>query len=228
MCEGFDEPNQLVRIFLGPDEEIMKTCRALVDPLREIVLTAYAGALKRYILVLQETIKHADISKDPELLQLTLFFAMSGVPSMQAWAEPQIPPGRRDVFFYELEALARDLACKNVDVATYLREMYSVVMIGKREGPIRLPHPRHLDEWRREFKDGDLPDATLVDGAAVDAALALRADADEDFNRAPGRIGLCMPPKRKRAKKKNKCKSTSKPIPPRLPSPAPGEGEDAE
>jgi hypothetical protein len=164
----------------------------------EIVLQGYGGALDRWYPVLHETIKHAETSSDPEILQLTLFFAMSAIPSMQRWAEPRLPPGRRDVFFYELESLAKDLACREIDVATYLREMYMVVMIGKRVGSVRLPHPRHLDEWQSEFRDGDRPDPRLVDGAALDAVLAMRMDGEGDDGFGQGRPEGGKPKRRRK------------------------------
>ena len=179
------EPKHLWQVFLGQPDELMAALVCLVKPLGRIVLEDYDGALKRWYPMLDEAEKHAEASRDPELLQVILFFAMSAIPSMQKWAEPRLAPGRVELFFYQLEALARDYACRHIDATTYLRELYFVIMMGKFTSPVRLPHPRHLDEWRQAFRDGDLPDVSLVEGAAVDIALALRPDYDDDDSPTP-------------------------------------------
>lgn len=171
-----EEPRRLEQIFLGPNEQIMTTLICLIKPLAKIVLEGYGGALARWYPNLDEAIKHAEASRDPELLQIAFCFSLSAIPDMQKWAKPRLDPGRVELFFYYLESLTKDFSCKVIDAATYLRDIFLVIMMGTTCGPVEMPHPRHLDEWRRAYKDGNLPDVALLEGAAMDAALALGDD----------------------------------------------------
>ena len=200
----------LERIFLNPTEAVMKELLGLLIPIQNIVMREYNGELLRFYPVLQQTIEHAKIREDPEPLQLVFFYAMSAIPGMQTWARGDadvLRPERRGSFFDQLEALTRDLSCRVIDVHTYVTEICNVLMMGQRTHAFRLPRARRGTEWPREFASGDLPDPALVDGAAVDAAMAMHMMASteaggdsDDGDDAEGipRSAAAEPPKKKK------------------------------